>query len=161
MTAKVKPKTLATSARPCTRVASFTLNGRHIAVLARNCSWNSDANTTPQPAPLPSHFQLDEVMYFIVLDPPAKRAAERGTADRAPNPPIHLLSGRELQIGSLVAQGLLNKQIADQLRISEWTVCAHLRRIFAKLGVSNRASMVYKLSTTSGDMPERAVVRAH
>ncbi|HUM91481.1 MAG TPA: LuxR C-terminal-related transcriptional regulator [Candidatus Competibacter sp.] len=40
--------------------------------------------------------------------------------------------------------GRLNKQIADRLHISEWTVSTHLRRIFAKLGVRSRAAMVYR-----------------
>jgi DNA-binding CsgD family transcriptional regulator len=53
-----------------------------------------------------------------------------------------LLTPRELQIVALVAEGYVNKQIADVLRISEWTVSTHLRRIFAKLGVDTRAAMV-------------------
>lgn len=55
-----------------------------------------------------------------------------------------LLTKREIQIVTLVAEGLVNKQIADKLSISEWTVSTHLRRIFAKLGVDSRASMVYR-----------------
>ncbi len=54
-----------------------------------------------------------------------------------------LLTERELQIATLVAQGRPNKQIAHQLHISEWTVSTHLRRIFVKLGVDSRAAMVY------------------
>jgi hypothetical protein len=38
-----------------------------------------------------------------------------------------------------------NKVIADVLNISAWTVCTHLRRIFAKLGVGSRAAMVAQL----------------
>jgi DNA-binding CsgD family transcriptional regulator len=53
-----------------------------------------------------------------------------------------LLTGRELQIVVLVAEGRVNKQVAHALRISEWTVSTHLRRIFAKLGVDTRAAMV-------------------
>ena len=55
-----------------------------------------------------------------------------------------ILTERELQIATLVAMGHLNKQIADRLHISEWTVSTHLRRIFAKLGVRSRAAMVYR-----------------
>lgn len=55
-----------------------------------------------------------------------------------------MLTERELQITALVSQGRLNKQIADQLHISEWTVATHLRRIFSKLGVKSRAAMVYR-----------------
>jgi DNA-binding CsgD family transcriptional regulator len=52
------------------------------------------------------------------------------------------LTARELQIAGLVAEGLVNKQVASALQISEWTVSTHLRRIFAKLGVDTRAAMV-------------------
>jgi DNA-binding CsgD family transcriptional regulator len=54
------------------------------------------------------------------------------------------LTGRELQIVALVAEGRVNKQIASDLHISEWTVSTHLRRIFSKLGVDTRAAMVSK-----------------
>jgi DNA-binding CsgD family transcriptional regulator len=53
-----------------------------------------------------------------------------------------VLTPRELQIVALVAEGLVNKQVADVLHISEWTVSTHLRRVFAKLGVDTRAAMV-------------------
>jgi DNA-binding CsgD family transcriptional regulator len=52
------------------------------------------------------------------------------------------LSPREREIVRLVARGHSNKIIADVLCISSWTVCTHLRRIFAKLGVGSRAAMV-------------------
>lgn len=60
----------------------------------------------------------------------------------APVSAAELLTPRELQIVALVADGNVNKQIADVLRISEWTVSTHLRRIFAKVGVDTRAAMV-------------------
>jgi DNA-binding CsgD family transcriptional regulator len=60
---------------------------------------------------------------------------------------IHL-SPRELEIVRMVAKGHPNKVIADVLSISSWTVCTHLRRIFAKLGVGSRAAMVAQLSET-------------
>jgi DNA-binding CsgD family transcriptional regulator len=59
--------------------------------------------------------------------------------------PVHLqvqLSPREQEIVRLVALGHSNKIIAGVLSISSWTVCTHLRRIFAKLGVGSRAAMV-------------------
>jgi len=54
------------------------------------------------------------------------------------------LSPREKDIARMIATGLPNKTIAAALEISEWTVSTHLRRIFAKLGVSCRAAMVSK-----------------
>ena len=55
------------------------------------------------------------------------------------------LSPREQEIVRMVAKGHPNKIIADVLNISSWTVCTHLRRIFAKLGVGSRAAMVAQL----------------
>ena len=59
-------------------------------------------------------------------------------------PLAELLTARELQIASLVALGKSNKQVSAKLRISEWTVSSHMRRIFLKLGVGTRAEMVFK-----------------
>ncbi len=61
-----------------------------------------------------------------------------------------ILTERELEIATLVALGRPNKQIADRLYISEWTVSTHLRRIFVKLGVRNRAAMVYQCRSLIG-----------
>jgi DNA-binding CsgD family transcriptional regulator len=55
------------------------------------------------------------------------------------------LSPREQEIVRMVAEGHSNKIIAKVLSISSWTVCTHLRRIFAKLGVGSRAAMVARL----------------
>jgi DNA-binding CsgD family transcriptional regulator len=63
------------------------------------------------------------------------------------------LSPREREIVRMVAQGHQNKIIAAVLNISSWTVCTHLRRIFAKLGVSSRAAMVARLADFGG-VPE-------
>src|SRR2546426_3112926 len=62
-----------------------------------------------------------------------------------PAGPAAGLSPRERQIASLVAQGLPTKAIAAALCISVWTVCTHLRRIYARWGVGSRAAMVAKL----------------
>jgi DNA-binding NarL/FixJ family response regulator len=54
-------------------------------------------------------------------------------------------SPRELEIARMVAKGYPNKTIAAVLEISSWTVCTHVRRIFAKLSVSSRAAMVARM----------------
>jgi DNA-binding CsgD family transcriptional regulator len=56
-----------------------------------------------------------------------------------------VLSPREREIARMVAKGYPNKVIARVLEISSWTVSTHLRRIFAKLGVTTRASMIARL----------------
>jgi len=57
-----------------------------------------------------------------------------------------VLSPREREIARMVAKGYPNKTIAAVLDISTWTVCTHMRRIFAKLGVSTRSAMVASLA---------------
>ncbi|MGE5829610.1 MAG: LuxR C-terminal-related transcriptional regulator [Micromonosporaceae bacterium] len=52
----------------------------------------------------------------------------------------HGLTPRELEVLVLVAKGKTNRQIADDLFISEKTVASHLNHIFAKLGVPSRAA---------------------
>ena len=52
----------------------------------------------------------------------------------------------KVRVLALVAEGLLNKQIADRLDVQERTVKAHLTAIFERLGVRNRtqASVVLR-----------------
>lgn len=58
------------------------------------------------------------------------RARERAT----------LLSGREREVLSLIAQGARNKQIAAALYISEFTVKRHVQNILHKLGLPSRSA---------------------
>ncbi len=51
------------------------------------------------------------------------------------------LTQRESEIATLVARGLSNQQIADQLFISEGTVRTHMSRVLSKLGYSNRVEV--------------------
>jgi DNA-binding CsgD family transcriptional regulator len=53
-----------------------------------------------------------------------------------------LLTLRENQVASLVAEGAGNREIASQLGITENTVKKSLLRIYDKLGVSNRVELV-------------------
>ena len=54
------------------------------------------------------------------------------------------LSGRELQVLRLVAEGLSNKEIASDLHISAHTVARHVTNIMRKLDASNRAQAAAK-----------------
>jgi len=57
------------------------------------------------------------------------------------------LSPREQEIARMIAKGHANKTIAAVLDISVWTVSTHLRRIFAKMGVTSRTAMVARILT--------------
>ena len=52
------------------------------------------------------------------------------------------LTQREIQILNVLAKGLANKEIADVLNITEYTVKDHLKNILAKLRVSDRTEAV-------------------
>jgi DNA-binding NarL/FixJ family response regulator len=82
-----------------------------------------------------SHF-LSEVHRFLNMDVPGSQAA-------APNI-LAELTGREVEVLELIAQGLNNTQIAAQLTISPYTVRNHITRIFSKLQVTNRAQAIVK-----------------
>ena len=51
------------------------------------------------------------------------------------------LTRREESVVRLVAQGMVNREIAEKLRLSEHTIKNYLFRIFDKLGVSNRVEL--------------------
>ena len=60
-------------------------------------------------------------------------------ADRGTRRSIGSLSDRELQVLRLVSAGKTNRDIAEELFISEKTVARHVSNIFDKVGVSSRA----------------------
>ena len=53
-----------------------------------------------------------------------------------------MLSKRELEILELVSQGLSNKEIANHLNLSRYTVESHIKHIYRKLAVRNRSKAV-------------------
>ena len=50
------------------------------------------------------------------------------------------LTAREVEILRLVSSGLTNRQLAEGLGVSTRTVDAHLRSVYAKLGVKSRSA---------------------
>lgn len=62
-----------------------------------------------------------------------------GQNDKTCPPPK--LTRREESVVRLVVQGMVNREIAGQLRLSEHTIKNYLFRIFDKLGVSNRVEL--------------------
>ncbi len=61
---------------------------------------------------------------------------------RVREPEEESLSARELQVLIMVSQGASNKEIGQQLHISQATVKTHLLHIFEKLGVNDRTQAV-------------------
>ncbi len=73
------------------------------------------------------------------FDPRA--ADETALAER-----IQSLTPQQFRVLMMVAEGLLNKQIAYELDVSEATIKAHVTAIFRKLGVQNRTQAVLAIS---------------
>ena len=62
----------------------------------------------------------------------ARERAETGWAS---------MTDSELAVARLVAQGLTNREVAEQLFVSPHTVSSHLRSIFSKLGINSRLAL--------------------
>jgi RNA polymerase sigma factor (sigma-70 family) len=52
--------------------------------------------------------------------------------------PLAVLSDREREVLSLLADGLRNREIAERLGVSEPTVKTHVRHVLEKLRIRNR-----------------------
>lgn len=90
------------------------------------------------PANLPSHLNFD-----------VKAADETALAER-----IEALTPQQFRVLMMVAEGLLNKQIAYELDVSEATIKAHVTAIFRKLGVQNRTQAVLAISALNIEEPQ-------
>ena len=83
------------------------------------------------------------------LDPllTARLLGEISGASKAKKPDpeaakIAALTEREREVVTMVGEGLKNRQIAQRLFISEWTVRHHITSIFSKLEVSDRVELM-------------------
>ena len=68
------------------------------------------------------------------------RAAGERSGRPAPRA-LDLLAPQELHIARLAARGLTNREIGQQLYLSQRTVRNHLYRIFPKLGITSRTEL--------------------
>lgn len=102
---------------------------------------------------VPAVMGTQALLALELLAPSIDAALRRLPADESLGPrpmavtaPAFSLSERERQIMTWVAMGKTNPEIGCILRISEFTVKNHLKSIFGKLDVSNRAQAVAKLT---------------
>ena len=87
-----------------------------------------------------------------------KRVIEQFARVARPTPPKELddLTAREQDILRLIASGLSNQEIANELYISETTVKTHVTHILAKLGLRDRVQAVvlaYQTGVVDTDAP--------
>src|SRR5207302_7685976 len=89
---------------------------------------------------------LVEIIEDALASPVGTQLAE-GPVSRNQDAPgadgvLAALTPREREVASLLARGLTNRQIADQLVISERTAEAHVANVLGKLGLDSRAPVV-------------------
>jgi transcriptional regulator EpsA len=143
--------------RDCTAAQRQALRGMHTAVVhgtmnrARGAQRIFAALTSDPNPPAGSGAALKLLLPFMdsavgrISVPgahPATHAEECGAATTA----LGVLSERELEIMQWVALGKTNPEIGCILGISEFTVKNHMKSIFGKLDVANRAQAVAKLT---------------
>lgn len=71
-----------------------------------------------------------------------QRAMDLALSPDAERDPLETLSGRERAVASLAQRGLRNKEIADELGLTEGTVKVHLHKVFDKLGLRSRTDLI-------------------
>ena len=85
----------------------------------------------------------------------ARRPSRR--VSRRPKTGWASLTGSELRVARLVAEGLTNREIGARLFLSRHTVDSHVRHAFAKLQLSSRVELTRVVLTHSrpgeGDQP--------
>lgn len=127
---------------PCLPVCTFTHGQARFGIFACRPAAKACDAQRPQLA----SFEHRGV-HFVVCEVAGAQARDRL---------CEILTLREREIARLVAAGLRNKQIADELRLSEYTVAAYIKHICYKLQVRNRTAMVTRcgelLGTTLGEV---------
>lgn len=83
---------------------------------------------------------------------PGNNVSEMEMADRMAH-----LTPQQFKVLMMMSQGLLNKQIAFELNVSEATVKAHVTAIMQKLGVNNRTQAVLAANQLSVTDPNAAL----
>lgn len=114
-------------------MASFRRRNQRIAV-GNAAGPASTVQLIVKSVRLPGQFGASLTLIYPCTGEPAARL-----------PLWDILSAREQQIADWVSRGLTTKQIAQRAVVSENTVKQHLKRIFAKAGVSNRAELVQRI----------------
>lgn len=70
---------------------------------------------------------------------------------------VSRLTPQQFRVASMLVEGLLNKQIAYELQVTEATIKAHMTEVFKKLGVHSRTQAVLALHSLGVEVPAELV----
>jgi predicted ATPase/DNA-binding CsgD family transcriptional regulator len=103
--------------------------------------WGEGRDMTPETAVARALRTLTTGSVPAQRPPADDQEVPRSTVSASPVTPPSTLTPREREIAALIARGLSNKGIADELVISPATVARHVTNILTKLGFSSRAQI--------------------
>jgi predicted ATPase/class 3 adenylate cyclase/DNA-binding CsgD family transcriptional regulator len=83
---------------------------------------------------------LEQAIALALESPAAQQSAQAPSQSASMPEGQSGLTAREREVLHLLAEGLSNQQIAERLVVSAFTVRAHLRAIYGKLGVTTRSA---------------------
>jgi DNA-binding CsgD family transcriptional regulator len=89
--------------------------------------------------------------------PASAATASPGTTRPVEGVPAARLTPRQLEVASLVAQGLTNGQISNRLSISVWTVINHLREVMKKLDCPSRVYVARRMISAPDGRPVQPI----
>jgi DNA-binding NarL/FixJ family response regulator len=145
------------AAHPAVAVAMISAHD-HPATVRRALAHGACAYIPKRLGLEPLRAALAAVLACETWVPPGLHEDETSPAaeDRALASRLASLTPQQFKVLERVAQGRLNKQIADELGVQERTIKAHLSVIFEKLGVRNRTQAGVLLRSLELNDPARA-----
>jgi DNA-binding NarL/FixJ family response regulator len=124
-------------------------------VVARNCLAFGAAGYVPKSANVGQiNEAIDKVFaggIFLPMEMDAESDPDHDAEALAAR--LSTLTPQQVKVLMMLSQGLLNKQIAYELSVSEATVKAHVSAILTKLGVESRTQAVILAARISGVLP--------
>jgi DNA-binding CsgD family transcriptional regulator len=90
----------------------------------------------------------------VLADSPAQLEHTRVLVDLGAAP--HALTAAEHRVARLAAEGHSDREIAEQLYVTQRTVETHLTHVFAKLDIHARAELAVALTRTDSGVAEPA-----
>jgi len=85
---------------------------------------------------------FDRALTSRIVDDAQRTYQTRSEVDKQ----LDALTARERQIAGLISAGMVNREIAERLRVKEKTVRNTLTQIYSKLGLSNRLELAIYIS---------------
>ena len=85
--------------------------------------------------------RLDQAVAYALAPREPAASASNSLAEKRSAPNSHELTLRQREVAALIGRGLTNRQIAEQLVVTERAAAAHVEHILDKLGVGSRVEI--------------------